>query len=60
MRSLLIFIRESVNELRLVKWPTRQTTVQYSAVVLSSVVVFTAFLAGIDYLFSRLIDRVLG
>lgn len=48
MKRLVAYIRESVDELRKVKWPTRQTTLQYSLIVLVSVVSFTAIFGGLD------------
>lgn len=59
MKKLVQYLRESVDELRKVKWPTRETTIQYSSIVLVSVVLFTAFFGGIDFLFTKLIDFVL-
>ena len=48
MKRFVAYIRESVDELRKVKWPTRQTTVQYSLIVLVSVIGFTAVFGGLD------------
>lgn len=59
MNALASYFRESAQELGKVKWPTRQTTVQYTAIVLSSVILFTAFLAGIDYLLSQAVNWLL-
>lgn len=59
MKSFLLYFRESVDELRKVKWPTQQTTAQYSVIVLGSVVIFTAFLAGIDFVLIKAIDWIL-
>lgn len=59
MTALISYFRESFDELGKVKWPTRQTTVQYSTIVLGSVIIFTAFLAGIDSLLSAAITWLL-
>ena len=58
MKLPTAYLTESYDELRKVKWPTRHTTIQYSTIVLVSVVVFTLFLAGADYLFTIAIDRI--
>lgn len=59
MTSFISYFRESFDELGKVKWPTRQTTFQYTLIVLGSVVVFTAFLAGIDSLLSAAVNWLL-
>lgn len=45
------FLREVRAELRKVAWPTREEVRNYSIIVLITVVVFTAFIALLDYLF---------
>ena len=45
------FLREVRAELRKVAWPTREEVRNYSIIVLITVVVFTAFVAVLDYLF---------
>jgi preprotein translocase subunit SecE len=45
------YLREVRAELRKVAWPTRAEVRKYSIVVLIAVVVFTAFVAALDFLF---------
>ena len=45
------FLREVRAELRKVVWPSREEVRNYSIIVLITVVVFTAFVAVLDYLF---------
>jgi preprotein translocase subunit SecE len=47
------FFREVVGELRKVIWPTRKELLTYTGVVIAFVVVMTAIVAGLDYLFAR-------
>ena len=49
------FWREMTGELRKVAWPTRSEVVNYSIVVLVAVVLFTALVAGFDYVFGEFI-----
>ena len=49
------FVREVRNELRKVSWPARSEVINYSLVVFFTVIVLTAFIGGIDWLFSTLI-----
>jgi preprotein translocase subunit SecE len=49
------FLREVRLELKKVDWPTRKELISYSIVVLVTITVLTAFVAGVDYVFSRLL-----
>jgi preprotein translocase subunit SecE len=48
------FLREVRAELRKVAWPTREEVKNYSIIVLVTVVLFTAFVAGLDFVFGKL------
>ena len=50
------YLREVRDELRKVAWPTRPEVVRYSIIVTVTVVVYTAFIGGIDYGLSYLAD----
>lgn len=43
MKSMMAYIHDSLEELRHVRWPTRQQAVRFSSIVL----IFTAAAAGI-------------
>ena len=45
------FLREVRAELRKVVWPSREEVRNYSLIVLVTVVIFTAFVAVLDYFF---------
>jgi preprotein translocase subunit SecE len=45
------FLREVRAELRKVVWPSREEVRNYSIIVLITVIVFTAFVAVLDYFF---------
>ena len=47
------FVREVRGELRKVAWPTREEVIKYSLVVLVTVVVLTAIIFGLDFLFAE-------
>lgn len=49
------FLREVRGELRKVAWPSRTETVNYSIVVLITIVVLTAMIYGLDWVFSTFI-----
>ena len=50
---LLRYVRESMEELRKVTWPSRQTVTKYSILVIVLCIVLAAFFAGIDWLFTQ-------
>ena len=53
--SVWQFIREVRSELRKVAWPSREETVNYSIVVLVTVVVLTSMIYGLDWVFSTFV-----
>ena len=53
--SPIQFLREVRSELRKVAWPSRSETVNYSIVVLVTIVVLGTIIYGLDWLFSTFI-----
>jgi preprotein translocase subunit SecE len=49
----LQFLKEVRLELRKVDWPTRTELATYSTVVLVTITVMTAFVFGVDYVFTK-------
>lgn len=49
------FMGEVRGEMRKVAWPSRSETINYSIVVLVTIVVLTTMIYGLDWLFSTLI-----
>lgn len=54
------FIKEVIAELKKVAWPTRQEVMAYSVVVLVSVIVITALIFGMDFVFTKVILALFG
>jgi preprotein translocase subunit SecE len=52
------FTKEVRSEMRKVAWPTRPEVVNYSVIVLLAVVLLTAYVAGLDYLFGEFILKL--
>ena len=52
------FAREVRSELRKVAWPTRAETINYSVVVLVTLLIVTAFVFAIDWVFADLVSRL--
>ena len=49
------FLREVRLELKKVDWPSRRELISYTVVVLATLVVTTAYVAGLDFVFSKAI-----
>jgi len=50
------YLREVRDEMRKVAWPTRPEVVRYSIIVTATVVVYTAYVGGLDYLLQYAAD----
>ncbi len=50
--GLFQFLREVRNELRKVAWPSRSETVNYSIIVLVTIIVLGTMIYGFDWVFS--------
>ena len=50
------YIREVRDEMRKVAWPKQPEVVRYSIVVLITVIVYTALVGGLDYLFGSIAE----
>lgn len=58
--ALQRYFRETQGELRKVTWPTRQEATSLTIVVLIVIVVMSAFLGIMDFLYSRIFILILG
>ena len=47
------YVGEVRGELRKVAWPSRDEVVRYSGIVLATLVILTAFIFGLDWLFAK-------
>ena len=54
------FLREVRLELKKVDWPSRRELVSYTVVVLATLIVTTAYVAGLDFVFSKAILDLLS
>jgi len=54
------YFRETIGELRKVSWPTRQETINLTIVVVIVLVVMSAFLGTLDFVFFRMFGLILG
>jgi preprotein translocase subunit SecE len=54
------YYRETVGELRKVSWPTRQEAINLTTITLVVIVVMSAFLGSLDYVFNQIFALILG
>ncbi len=54
------FLKGVKTELNRVTWPTRAEVINYSIVVLVTLVIITAIVTGLDIVFSWVIDQLLN
>lgn len=57
LQKTKIFFKEVYVELKKVNWLSRSQVLRYTLVVLGATVVVAAFLGGLDYLFSTLMQK---
>lgn len=56
----LRFLREVVQELKRVTWPSRKQTLSTTGVVIALVILVSVFLGMVDFVLSRLIRLLIG
>jgi preprotein translocase subunit SecE len=59
-RASLGFFKEARDELKKVSWPSRQTTVRYTLIVIISSLVVGGIIGGLDYLFTLILEKVIA
>jgi len=56
-KKAIVFLKEVRVELKRVTWPTRQQTIKYTLMVIGLSLTVAAFLGGLDFLFTWLLDK---
>ena len=51
------FLKEVRLEMKKVNWPTRKETIKYTLIVVGLSIVVAAFLGGLDYVFTTLLNN---
>jgi preprotein translocase SecE subunit len=59
MSNVTTYINESLEDLRLVRWPTRQQAVRFSGIVIGFTVICAAFFGLVDFIFSVTLKEIL-
>lgn len=58
-RAFLQYVREAREELKKVAWPSRETTVRYTILVIVASIVFGVVTGGVDYLLTWVLETLL-
>ncbi len=59
MQRLINYLKESRAELAKVDWPSRAQAIRLTLVVVVFSVVIAAFIGGVDYFFSNLMQKLI-
>lgn len=54
------YIRETIVELKKVTWPSRQTTMKLTGIVIAISAIVAIYVGGLDYLFTNLLTLVVN
>jgi preprotein translocase subunit SecE len=57
--TALAFVKEARDELKKVTWPTRQTTIRYTLIVIIASIIVGLVIGGIDYLFQLGLESII-
>lgn len=59
MATPVSFLRETLDELRKVTWPTRQEIIRLTGVVIGVSLLVGLFIGGLDFIFTRLLAIII-
>ncbi len=60
MTTISTYIRDAVQDLRQVRWPTRQQAVRFSAIVIGFTLVCAVLFGVIDFILSLALQAILS
>tara|TARA_Y100000310_G_scaffold341338_1_gene440169 strand:+ start:1775 stop:1972 length:198 start_codon:yes stop_codon:yes gene_type:complete len=58
-KKLIPFLKEVRLEIKKINWPSRKETIRYTLIVLGVTLVVAAFLGGLDYIFSSILNNII-
>lgn len=56
--SFTTYIKETIAELKLVRWPTRKETINLTVIVIAISVLVGAYVGGLDFVFANLLKSL--
>jgi len=58
INRIITFLKEVRLEMKKVNWPTRETTIKYTLIVVGISVAVAAYLGGLDVLFANFLEKL--
>jgi len=58
-KNIIPFLKEVRLEVKKINWPSRKETLRYTFIVVAVSALAAAFLGGLDYVFSQLVNKVI-
>ena len=55
--KIISFLKEVKLEMKKVNWPTRETAIRYTLIVIASSLIVAIFLGGLDFGFSSILNK---
>jgi preprotein translocase subunit SecE len=59
IKKIKVFLKEAWFELKKVNWPSRKETIRYTLIVIVVLTIVALYLGGIDFLFTRLLNKLI-
>ena len=57
--KIVSFLKDVRSEMAKVVWPTRQQTIELTVLVLAVSIIIGAYIAGLDFIFTKSVDFLL-
>lgn len=58
--KIIVFLKEVRLEMKKVNWPTRETTIKYTLIVIGVSFVVAVYLGGLDLLFTSFLEKFIS
>ncbi len=59
IKKIKEFFKEAWFELKKVNWPSRKETIRYTLIVIVVLTIVALYLGGIDFLFTRVLNKLI-
>ncbi len=56
-KKIVSFLKEVKLEMKKVNWPTRKETIKYTLIIIAVSIAVAAFLGGLDYIFTTMLNK---
>ncbi|MDP3995791.1 MAG: preprotein translocase subunit SecE [bacterium] len=57
--KIIVFLKEVRVEMKKVNWPSRETTIKYTLIVIAVSLIVAAYLGGLDVLFVAMLNKLI-